>query len=226
MGTPLRLAWMAEQDETISAAVAREGSRLRSFIRRRVPDEGDVEDILQEVYFELVEASRLMKPIEQVGAWMFRVARNRIADLFRKQGREAGRGARRRGELGGDAAGASAGPGGSAGAGAAGPRFAAGTDLADDGERLPLVDLLPSPDAGPEAAYARGVLLDELDAALDELPAEQREVFIAHELEGRSFKQLAAESGVNINTLLARKHYAVQHLRRRLRAIYDEFVEE
>jgi RNA polymerase sigma factor (sigma-70 family) len=222
---------MAEQDETISAAVAREGSRLRSFIRRRVPDEGDVEDILQEVYFELVEASRLMKPIEQVGAWMFRVARNRIADLFRKQGREAGRGARRRGELGGDAAGAPAagaraGPGGSTGAGAAGPRSVAGADLADDAERLPLVDLLPSPDAGPEAAYARGVLLDELDAALDELPAEQREVFIAHELEGRSFKRLAAETGVNINTLLARKHYAVQHLRRRLRAIYDEYVEE
>ncbi len=184
---PWTAAWMDEQDERIASAVAREGGRLRGFIRRRVADEGDVEDILQEVFYELARATRLLQPIDEVGAWMFRVARNRIVDLWRSKGpaREP-----------------------------------------EGGARLPLVDLLPSPDAGPEAAYARSVLLDELDAALDELPAEQREVFVAHELEGRSFKQLAAESGVNINTLLARKHYAVQHLRRRLRVIYDEFVKD
>jgi RNA polymerase sigma factor (sigma-70 family) len=208
--SPPWMAWMAEQDDTISAAVAREGGRLRGFIRRRVPDEGDVEDILQEVFYELVEASRLMKPIEQVGAWMFRVARNRIADLWRRKGREP------RQDRAGAAAGGSAGTAGVAGM----------ADLPEGAGHFPLADLLPSPDAGPEAAYARGVLLDELEAALDELPEQQREVFVAHELEGRSFKQLAAETGVNLNTLLARKHYAVLYLRRRLRAIHDEFVGE
>jgi RNA polymerase sigma factor (sigma-70 family) len=184
----LSIVGMTQQDQRISETVARERGRLRSFIRRRVPDESDVEDILQEVFYELVEASRLMQPIEQVGAWLFRVARNRIADLFRKR------------------------------------RPGAAEDR--DGEPQRLEELLPSPDAGPEAAYARGVLLDELEAALEELPEEQREVFVAHELEGRSFRQLAAETGVKVNTLLSRKHYAVLHLRRRLRAIYDEFVKE
>jgi RNA polymerase sigma factor (sigma-70 family) len=178
-----------EQDQRISEAIAREQSRLRSFIRRRVPNPGDAEDILQDVFYELVAAYRLMQPIEQVGAWLFRVARNRIIDLFRKKKLQA---------VSNDA-------------------------ITKDGEALLLDDLLPSPDAGPEVLFARSVLMDELDAALDELPNEQREVFIAHEIEGRSFKELAAETGLSVNTLLSRKHYAVLHLRRRLQAIYDEF---
>jgi RNA polymerase sigma factor (sigma-70 family) len=177
-----------EQDQRISEAVAREQPRLRNFIRKRVPVEVDAEDILQDVFFELVEAYRLMKPVEQVGAWLFRVARNRITDFFRRKKPES---------LG---------------------------DAPSDGEDFALEDLLPSPDAGPEAAYARGVLLEELDAALDELSEEQREVFIAHEVQGRSFKDLAAETGLSVNTLLSRKHYAVLHLRRRLQTIYDEFT--
>ena len=184
---------MTEQDRQISDAVAREQHRLRGFIRRWVADEGEVEDILQDVFYELVEAFRLAQPIEQIGAWMRRVARNRITDLFRK---------RRPAPL---QAGAVETQGG-------------------DGEALGLEDRLPSPAAGPEADYARGLLLDELTAALDKLPEEQREVFLAHEIEGRSFKEIAAETGVGINTLLSRKHYAVLHLRRRLRAIYDDFL--
>ncbi len=185
---------MAEQDERITTAIAQEQGRLRNFIRKRVADESEVEDILQDVFYELVEAYRLMKPIEQVSAWMFRVARNRIIDLFRKK-----------------------------------KPVASTSDLlavAESEEPLLLEDLLPSLEAGPDAAYARSVLLDELDAALDELPEEQREVFVAHELEGRSFKELAAETGLSVNTLLTRKHYAVLHLRQRLRAIHDEFLNE
>jgi RNA polymerase sigma factor (sigma-70 family) len=182
-----------EQNDRISAAIAREQSRLRNFIQKQVVDESDAEDILQEVFYELVQAYRLMRPVEQVGAWLFRVARNRIIDLFRKRRAE--------------------------------PLRKNTTSEAEDGEQLFLEDLLPSPDAGPEAAYAREVLLEELDAALDELPEEQREVFVAHELEGRSFNELAAASGQSVNTLLSRKHYAVLHLRRRLRAIYEEFKE-
>jgi RNA polymerase sigma factor (sigma-70 family) len=184
---------VSEQDQRISETVAREQARLRNFIRRRVPDRGDAEDILQDVFYELVEAYRLMKPIEQVGAWLFRVARNRITDLFRKKKPVA---------------------------------------LADqqtrrmDDEEFSLEDLLPSPDGGPEEAYVRSVLLEEIDDALDELPDEQREVFIAHEIEGRSFKEISAESGVPVNTLLSRKHYAVIYLRERLQEIYDEFSQE
>src|SRR5579872_1271331 len=183
---------VAEQDRRISAAIEREQSRLRNFIRRRVADESDAEDILQDVFYELVEAYRLMKPVEQVSAWLFRVARNRIIDLFRKRKPEA----------------------------------VISESLADRMEReaLLLEDLLPSPDAGPEAVYARTILLEELEAALDELPEEQRKAFVAHEIEGRSFKQLAAETGVSANTLLSRKHYAVLHLRRRLQLIYEEFM--
>jgi len=191
MDQALSISHMADdQDRRISAAVALEQARLRNFIRRRVPDPLDAEDILQDVFAELVEAYRLMKPIEQVGAWLFRVARNRITDLFRKKKPEA---------------------------------------LADqhavnaEGEALLLEDLLPSKEAGPDAAYAQSILLEELEDALDELPADQREVFVAHEVEGRSFKELAAESGLSVNTLLSRKHYAVLHLRRRLAAIYKEF---
>ena len=188
----LRIDLMTEeQNDRISAAIAREQSRLRNFIRKRVVDESDAEDILQEVFYELVQAYRLMRPVEQVGAWLFQVARNRVTDLFRKR-RSA-------------------------------PMRDNTIMEAEDGGQFSLQDLLPSPDAGPEAAYAREVLLDELDAALDELPDEQREVFIAHEFEGQSFRDLAAATGLSVNTLLSRKHYAVVHLRRRLRAIYEEF---
>ena len=185
-------AMTREQDRRISAAVEQEQSRLRNFIRRRVPDPGDAEDILQDVFYELVEAYLLMKPIERVGAWLFRVARNRITDRFRKK----------RPALASDQAG-----------------------VDEDGEMLSLEELLPSPDAGPDAVYARSLLLEELEDAIEELPDEQREVFIAHEFEGRSFKELAAESGVNVNTLLSRKRYAVLYLRERLREIYDDLIE-
>ena len=192
MDEALRKQWMmAEQDQWISEAIDRDKTRLRNFIRGRVADPSDAEDILQEVFYELVETYRLMKPIEQVGAWLFRVARNRITDLFRKRKPEASTN---------------------------------DPVVAEEGESLTLEDLLPSRDAGPEAAYARTVLLAELEDALEELPEEQREVFLAHEIEGRSFKELAAETGVSANTLLSRKHYAVIHLRERLRAVYDEFT--
>jgi len=182
---------MAEQDQRISEAIDREHARLRNFIRRRVPDPRDAEDILQDVFYELVEANRLLMPIEHVTGWLFRVARNRITDLFRKKK----------------------------------PESFSDTGVADeDDELLQLEDLLPSPDAGPEALYVRNVLFDELDLAVDELPEEQREVFVAHELEGRSFKEIAAQTGVGVNTLLSRKRYAVLHLRERLQSIYDEFT--
>ena len=191
MHDALSLEFMTEeQNRRIAETVEREQGRLRRFIRKRVLDESDVEDILQEVFYELVQAYRLMKPLEQVGAWLFRVARNRIIDRFRGRRQEA---------LRADPAG--------------------GTEEA---ERFPWEDMLPSPDTGPEAAYARDLLLEEIDAALDELPEEQREVFVAHEFEGRSFRELAEASGVSVNTLLSRKHYAVLYLRRRLRAIYEE----
>jgi RNA polymerase sigma factor (sigma-70 family) len=180
----------SEQDRRISETVEREQTRLRNFIRRRVADQRDAEDILQEVFYEFVEAYRLMKPIEQVSGWLFRVARNRIIDLFRR---------RKLGSLSDP------------------------VTAGDDGDELLLQDLLPSRELGPDAAYARSVLLGELDDALDELPDQQREAFIAHEVEGRSFKDLSAETGVSVNTLIARKHRAVVHLRERLQAIHDEF---
>lgn len=179
----------AEQNRRLADVVEREGRKLLEFIRRRVDDQGDAEDILQDVFYELIEAYRMMKPVEQAGAWLYRVARNRIIDRFRKKRPEA-----------------------------------LGEGAGEDGEAwLRLEEMLPSPDSGPEAAYARGVLLEELDAALEELPAGQRDVFVAHEVEGRSFAEMAAETGVSVNTLLSRKRYAVLHLRRRLQAIYDEF---
>jgi RNA polymerase sigma factor (sigma-70 family) len=186
------MVWtIAEQDQLISDALKKDEPRLRSFIRRRVSDAGEAEDVLQEVFYELIESYRLMKPVEQVSAWLFRVARNRITDLFRKK----------QPELLGDM-----------------------VRVSDEGENLSLEDLLPSADAGPDAAFARGVLLEALEEALEELPAEQREVFLAHEVLGRSFKELAEESGVSVNTLLSRKRYAVLHLRQRLEKIYEEFV--
>jgi RNA polymerase sigma factor (sigma-70 family) len=180
-----------EQDQRISDVVKREQSRLHNFIRRRVPDSRDAEDILQDVFYRLVEANRLLMPIEHVTGWLFRVARNRITDLFRKKQPE---------------------------------NFSDTAVANEDGELLGLEDLLPSPDAGPEALYARELLLDEIELAVEELPAEQRDVFVAHEWEGRSFKEIAAETGVSVNTLLSRKRYAVLHLRDRLQSIYDEFT--
>jgi RNA polymerase sigma factor (sigma-70 family) len=153
-----------------------EASRLRSFIRRRVADPRDADDILQDVFYALVEANRLLMPIDHLTGWLFRVARNRIVDLFRTRT----------------------------------PEF------------LELQDLLPSPEAGPEAEYARSVLLDALERAIAELPREQRDAFVGHELEGRSFKEMAATSGVSVNTLLSRKRYAVLRLRERLRRTYDD----
>jgi len=184
---------MTEQDRQISEVVVEQRSRLRNFIRRRVPDPSEVDDILQEVFYELVEANRLLMPIDHVTGWLFRVARNRITDLFRKK------------------------------------KPVTFTDVVvadEDGASLRIEDLLPSRDAGPEALYFRNVLLDELEFALEELPREQREVFLAHELEGRSFKEMAAETGVSVNTLLSRKRYAVLHLRERLQSIYDEFTKK
>jgi len=192
MDVALRKQWpVTEQDQKISEAISRDEPRLRNFIRRRVADQAEAEDILQEVFYELVEAYRLMKPVEQVTAWLFRVARNRIIDLFRK----------------------------------AKPENFSDSAVADENdELLHLEDVLPSPDAGPEALYAHGMLLDALELAIDELPQEQRDVFIAHELEGRSFKEMAAEKGVSVNTLLSRKRYAMLHLRERLKNIYDDFT--
>ena len=192
MKTSASLETMAlEQQQRISEVVEREESRLRGFIRRRVPDTRDAEDILQDVFYELVEANRLLMPIEHVTGWLFRVARNRITDLFRKKRPES---------------------------------FGDATVADEDDELLRVEDLLPSPEAGPEALYARGVLLDALELAIHELPEEQREVFVGHELEGRSFKQMSAETGVSVNTLLSRKRYAVRHLRERLQSLYDDFT--
>ena len=172
---------VSDQDRRLAETFESEARRLRSFIRRRVPDELDAEDVLQEVFSELVEAYRLMKPVAHAGAWLFQVARNKITDLFRAR-----------------------------------------KPVIDDSERLFTADLLPSPAEGPDAAYARRVLLAEIEAALAELPAGQREVFIAHEIEGLSFKEISARTGVGVSTLLSRKHYAVLFLRRRLQTIYDE----
>jgi RNA polymerase sigma factor (sigma-70 family) len=182
---------MALRDQRISDVVKQEQARLRNFIRRRVSDPSEAEDVLQDVFYRLVEANEWLMPIEHVTGWLFRVARNRITDLFRKKQPK---------------------------------NF---SDLAvaqeEDDELLSFEDLLPSPDAGPESVFARSLLLDQLESALDELPGEQRDVFVAHELKGRSFKDLAAETGVSVNTLLARKRYAVLHLRKQLQRVYDEF---
>ena len=184
---------MIEQDRQIAEVIAEERPRLRSFIRKRVPNEADAEDLLQEVFYELVQAHRLLQPIDYVTGWLFRFARNRITDLFRKKKPEA---------------------------------FGDRALQDEEGELMQIEDLLPSPDAGPEALYVRGVLLDELEFALDELAAEQRDVFVAHEIDGRSFKELSAESGVSVNTLLSRKRNAVLHLRRRLQTIHDELLKK
>ena len=179
-----------DSNRQITRVVEQEQSRLRRFIRRRLPDPRDVEDIVQEVFFEFVEANRRLMPIDHITAWLFRVAQNRIIDRLRKKQPQ---------------------------------RFSDATIVLDDGEVLRMEDLLPSADAGPEALYARRVLMDELERALQELPDEQRHVFVAHEIEGRSFKEIAAETGINLNTLLSRKHHAVHYLRERLQRTFDEF---
>jgi RNA polymerase sigma factor (sigma-70 family) len=191
MDEALRRQWMmAQQDQRISEAVDHDYAGLRAFIRKRVADQGEAEDILQDVFYELVEAYRLMKPVEQVTAWLFRVARNRIVDLFRRKKRESARN-----EI----------------------------PPSEETASLRLDEVLPAPDSGPEAAYIRTALAEELDDALEELPEEQRQVFFAHEVMGYSFQEIAAQTGVSINTLLSRKRYAVLYLRRRLQAIYEEF---
>jgi RNA polymerase sigma factor (sigma-70 family) len=187
----LSIISMTEQDRQIAEVFARERSRLRNFIRKRVPVEADVEDLLQEVFYELVKANRLLMPIDYAAGWLFRVARNRITDLFRRKRPE---------------------------------NFTDAAVRDEGGELLEIEDLLPSPDSGPEALCIRNVLLAELEFALGELPDEQREVFVAQELEGRSFKELSAEWGVNVNTLLSRKRYAVLYLRQRLQKINDEIT--
>jgi len=192
MSEPSSIVWnMTEQDRRISEIVAEQRARLRNFIRRRVPDPLDAEDILQDVFYRLVEANRLLMPIEHVTGWLFRVARNRITDLFRKKKPQSFEDARVEEE---------------------------------SGELLQIEDLLPSREAGPEAVYVQNLLLEELELALEELPDEQREAFVGHELEGRSFKEMARETGVSVNTLLSRKRYAVLHLRERLQTIYDELI--
>jgi RNA polymerase sigma factor (sigma-70 family) len=191
MNEPSSIAWMTAQDRQLSEIVTEQRSRLLNFIRRRVPDPSDAEDVLQDVFYKLVEANRLLMPIDHVTGWLFRVARNRISDLFRKKRPE---------------------------------RFNDATSEDGSGDLLSLEDVLPSTDADPEELYVRNEILDELEFALAELPQEQREVFIAHELEGRSFQALSADTGVNINTLLARKRYAVLHLRQRLQEFYDELL--
>ena len=184
--------WMtASQNERLTEAIGRERGRLRNFIRKRVADEAEAEDILQDVFYELVEANRLLMPIDHITGWLFRLARNRIIDLFRKKKPL---------------------------------NFSDAAVANEDDELLQFEDLLPSPDAGPEALLARSALLGALELAVRELPPEQREVFVAHELEGLSFKEIAARTGVGLNTLLSRKRYAVLHLRKRLRNIYDDFV--
>jgi RNA polymerase sigma factor (sigma-70 family) len=183
----------AEQDQWIAQAMEKDEPRLRNYIRKHVVDLEAAEDILQEVFVELVEAYRLVKPIEQVSGWLFRVAKNRIIDRFRGRRLES---------------------------------LSQAKYGEDDDAAVSLEDLLPSPDAGPEAAYVRSVLLDEIDEALEEMPPEQRSVFMAHEWEGYSFKELSEETGVSVNTLLSRKRYAVLYLRRRLKSIYEEFVKK
>ena len=179
-----------EQDQFIAEAVSRDESRLRSFIRKRVLDTADAEDVLQDVFYELIAAYRMMKPAEQVTAWLYRVAKNRMTDLFRKR------------------------------------TAVSMTSLNEAGEDgVELEDLLPSPEAGPDAIYARNVMFEALDEALEELPENQRDVFVAHELMGRSFKEISQETGVSVNTLLSRKRYAVLHLRERLQELNAEFGE-
>jgi RNA polymerase sigma factor (sigma-70 family) len=185
---PSRDWTISEQDQFIAEALERDEPRLRSFIRKRVLDSGDAEDVLQDVFYELIEAYRMMKPMEQVTAWLYRVARNRITDLFRRQ-----------------------------------KSVSLSDPVTDDDESWSLEDLLPSADDGPEAVYVRNLMFEVIDEALDELPENQRDVFVSHELLGQSFKEISEETGVTVNTLLSRKRYAVLHLRKRLQEMDESF---
>lgn len=185
---PGRELAMDEQDRLIAEAVKRDEPRLRSFVRRRVADMSDAEDVLQDVFSELVVMYRMMRPAEEITAWLFRVARNRITDLFRRRNMTS-----------------------------------LNAPVSDEDNARTLEDLLPSPNAGPDAEFTRAVLMQSLEDAIDELPASQREVFVAHEVLGKSFKQISEETGTGVNTLLSRKRYAVLHLRARLKQIYEDY---
>jgi RNA polymerase sigma factor (sigma-70 family) len=182
-----------DQNNQIEEAASQERSRLRNFVRRRVTNPEDVEDVVQDVFSELVDSFRLMRPIEHIGPWLFRVARNRIIDLYRS----------RRPELSANAS----------------------VEIDEEGSEVELQDLLASSEPDPEAAYEKEELFDELESALADLPKEQRDVFVAHVVDGLSFAELSAETGVNVNTLLARKRYAVLRLRERLQGVYKKLVE-
>jgi RNA polymerase sigma factor (sigma-70 family) len=173
---------MTQQDSVITDTFNKEKAKLRNFIRKSVPNAGDADDILQDVFYEFVSAYRLPEPLEQVGAWLYRVAKNRIVDRFRKQKHEV--------VLTQD----------------------------DDKDALWLEAILSIETETPASIFERKMLVEHVIATLNLLPAEQRQVFIAHELDGKSFKQIAAESGVAINTLLARKRYAVTFLQEQLHA--------
>lgn len=191
--TPIDSWRITEQNRLFSEAIERNWPRLRNFLRRYAGDTGEVEDILQDVFYELLEAYRMMKPIEHVSSWLFRVARNRVVDLFRKRKAVS---------------------------------LSEPVKSEEDSLLLTLEDLLPSPNEGPDAIYARRIMLEAIEDAIEELPKEQRDIFIAHEVMGISFKQYAAESGIGMNTLLSRKRYAMLSLRQRLQSLYDEFAGE
>ena len=184
----------AEQNDAIRETVVREQKRLFNFIRNRVPEEEDAEDILQDVFYQLVQSYRIAEPIEQLSAWLFTVARNKITDWFRKKKAEP-----------------------------ISKLATASYDDEDETNRVNLAELLPDNSDGPEALHARKIILSELEEAIDELPEEQREVFVMHEIEDRSFKEISELTGESVNTLLSRKRYAVLYLRKRLREMYNEF---
>ncbi len=185
-------AAMTEQDDRLQQAVREQRGKLLSFIRRRIPDQEDAEDVLQDVFFELVQSYRLVKPVEQMAAWLFRVARNKIIDRYRRPKP------------------------------ASLEEAAAYHSAADSDEPLLLADVLPAPDDSTETAMARETIMEAILDALDELPPAQREVFVWHEFDGKTFRQMAEETGVPLKTLISRKHYAVQQLRTKLQALYTD----
>jgi len=170
-------------NQRLASVVAQQQQRLWAFVRRQVSVASDAEDIVQEVFAELLEAYRLMKPIERVGSWLMRVARNRLIDRYRVSGR---------------------------------------TLPLEEDAQLDIPALIGADGSGPESEYRRALLADALEQAIENLPVEQRRVFVAHEIAGQTFKDIAAESGIPVNTLLGRKHAAVLQLRETLRDFYDE----
>ncbi len=181
---------LTDTDRDISGTLLREAGKLAAFIKARVRNAADAEDILQDVFFEFVQAYRLPESIEQISGWLFRVARNRIIDRFRKK--------------------------------KASSLTEADQDHEGESSALYLGIELPALEGDPEAEFARSAILAALQKALEELPANQRDVFVAHEIEGVSFEGLSRRDGVPVNTLLGRKRYAVLHLRQRLQVFYDE----